>query len=85
MFNCFEGRVVCGDDVRIAKGRGKPCPDIFLLAARELLGLPVGTVEVDEAGESEKEVRGKGIVFEDAIPGVQAGKRAGMNGESHKF
>ena len=32
-------------------------------------------VEFDEDGE-----RAKGMVFEDAIPGVEAGKRAGMKG-----
>ncbi|KAH8118954.1 HAD-like protein [Phellopilus nigrolimitatus] len=79
LFGCFEGKVVCGDDDRIDKSRGKPCPDIFLVAARELLGLPVGTAEVEKAGVEERLIRARGLVFEDAIPGVQAGKRAGMH------
>ena len=78
LFDCFDGRIVCGDNVKI-QGRGKPAPDIFLLAARDLLGIPVG---IEEEGDSKEwEWRKKGLVFEDAIPGVQAGKRAGMNGK----
>ncbi|EJD02672.1 HAD-like protein [Fomitiporia mediterranea MF3/22] len=79
LFGLFGERVICGDDVRIPKGRGKPCPDIFLLAAQEFLGLPVGDAEIEEATEDEKSVRSRMLVFEDAIPGVQAAKRAGMN------
>ncbi|KLO20488.1 HAD-like protein [Schizopora paradoxa] len=63
---------------RIKKGRGKPCPDIFLIAAHELLGRPVGLDEDDATEEAQGE-RAKGLVFEDAIPGVEAGKRAGMS------
>ena len=82
LFGCFGNRVVCGDDAVIPKGRGKPNPDIFLIAARELLGLPVGTAEVEEATEEEKAIRSRVLVFEDAVPGIQAAKRAGMNGTS---
>jgi len=78
----FEGRIVCADDERLGRGRGKPCPDVFLLAAG-VLGRKVGGQELDigEASltEEEKAERAKGLVFEDAIPGVQSGKRAGMN------
>ena len=77
-FGCFEGKVVCGDDDQ-GKIRGKPEPDIFLLAARKQLGRNVG--EGVECSETEREERRKGLVFEDAIPGMQAGKRAGMSGE----
>jgi len=76
VFGCFEGKVVCGDD-NPGKMRGKPEPDIFLLAARGQLGRKVG--EGIECSEAENEEREKGLVFEDAIPGVQAGKRAGMS------
>lgn len=41
VFDCFEGKVVCGDDTRFGM-RGKPAPDIFLVAAREMLGRDVG-------------------------------------------
>jgi pseudouridine-5'-monophosphatase len=78
VFGCFEGKIVCGDDFP-GKMKGKPEPDIFLVAAREQLGRKVG--EGTECSEDEKEVRGKGLVFEDAIPGMQAGKRAGMSGK----
>jgi len=79
LFECFEGRVVCGDDGLFDKSRGKPCPDIFLTAASKLLCKKVGLSEVDEASPEEKKERMKGLVFEDAIPGVEAAKRAGMN------
>jgi len=76
VFGCFEEKVVCGDD---DQGRimGKPEPDIFLVAAREKLRRKVGSGT--ECSDKENEERGKGLVFEDAIPGMQAGKRAGMS------
>ena len=70
----------------IRKGRGKPHPDIFLVAAKECLGRNVGGVSTDVSTDLEEEwilERKRGLVFEDAIPGVIAGKRAGMNGEEH--
>ncbi|KAF7979081.1 hypothetical protein HWV62_43585 [Athelia sp. TMB] len=76
VFDCFEGRVICGDDA-IAGMRGKPEPDIFLLAAKNLLDRNVGSPE--ECGEAEKLERSRGLVFEDALFGMQAGKRAGMS------
>jgi pseudouridine-5'-monophosphatase len=82
VFGCFEDRVVCGDDDQ-GKIKGKPPPDILLVAAREKLGRKVG--EGTELSREEEEERAKGLVFEDAIPGMQAGKRAGMSGECNIF
>ncbi|TVY53870.1 Uncharacterized protein LSUE1_G008745, partial [Lachnellula suecica] len=43
-----QGRRVLGDDVRIGQGRGKPAPDIYLLALETVNG---------SLGEGEKEIR----------------------------
>jgi pseudouridine 5'-phosphatase len=82
LFGSFDGKVVCADDGLIPKGRGKPCPDVFLVTARTCLGRDVGEKEDDDVEVTERQrlERKKGLVFEDAIPGMQAGKRAGMNG-----
>ena len=54
---------------------------MFLAAARKL-GRAVGSIdeEGDVVGEKEREERARGLVFEDAFPGVMGGKRAGMSG-----
>jgi len=80
VFDCFEGKVVCSDDPREGM-RGKPNPDIFLAAAKEMLGREVGPLKGEQdvqLTEEQKKERSKGLVFEDALPGLQAGKRAGM-------
>lgn len=78
LFACFEGRIVCGDDTQYNM-QGKPAPDIFLVTATTFLGRNVGGLNVVPADDNIEE-RKKGLVFEDSIPGVQAGKRAGMLG-----
>ena len=80
LFKCFEGKVVCGDDVKYDM-KGKPAPDIFITTAREMLNRDVGHPQVSET-DIHIEERRKGLVFEDALPGMQAGKRAGMSGMS---
>ncbi|THG95977.1 hypothetical protein EW026_g5769 [Hermanssonia centrifuga] len=81
LFGKFEGKVVCADDGLVRPGRGKPHPDIFLVTAKEKLGRDVGEGQESEGRvtERQREERVKGLVFEDAIPGMQAGKRAGAN------
>ncbi|ESZ98821.1 hypothetical protein SBOR_0790 [Sclerotinia borealis F-4128] len=65
-----EGRRVLGDDARVKKGRGKPAPDIYLLALR---------LVNESLGEDEKPITPEEcLVFEDSVPGVEAGRRAGM-------
>lgn len=65
-----ERRRVLGDDVRIPKGRGKPAPDIYLLAL-EMVNATLAEGEKKIAPE-------ECLVFEDSVPGVEAGRRAGM-------
>ena len=75
IFDVFGDRVICGDDDIV--GRGKPTPDIFLIAAKHGLGIRNPGAEFDDrlAGHE-----GDVLVFEDAVPGVQAGLAAGMKG-----
>jgi pseudouridine-5'-monophosphatase len=62
---------VLGDDTRIPPGRGKPAPDIYLLALK--------TINDRLAAEGEAQVYPEEcLVFEDSVPGVEAGRRAGM-------
>lgn len=62
---------VLGDDVRIPKGRGKPAPDIYLLA--------LSTLNATLRAKGEPEIQpDECLVFEDSVPGVEAGRRAGM-------
>ncbi|KAL4400667.1 phosphatase [Malassezia pachydermatis] len=86
LFKCFGDRVVCGDDKVV--GRGKPNPDIFLIAAKYGLGLQHtkdGETFVqgirDPGAEFDgvlKGTEGEVLVFEDGLPGVEAGLAAGM-------
>lgn len=62
---------VLGDDVRIPAGRGKPAPDIYLLA--------LSTLNETLRAKGEKEIKPEEcLVFEDSVPGVESGRRAGM-------
>lgn len=72
VFSAFpKSQQVLGDDPRIGAGRGKPLPDIYLLALE--------TINSSLREKGEKEIRPEEcLVFEDAVPGVEAGRRAGM-------
>ncbi|CAG8468403.1 46349_t:CDS:2 [Gigaspora margarita] len=59
-FSMFDG-IVCGNDPEVKCG--KPAPDIFLVASKE-----IGSPPVEQC-----------LVFEDAINGIKAAKNAGMN------
>ncbi|KAL7629762.1 hypothetical protein AAE478_001285 [Parahypoxylon ruwenzoriense] len=71
LFSVFEShRRVLGDDKRIQAGRGKPLPDIYLLALKTIN---------ESLEEGEKPITPEEcLVFEDSVPGVEAGRRAGM-------
>ncbi|PBP20608.1 haloacid dehalogenase-like hydrolase [Diplocarpon rosae] len=63
-------RRVLGDDRRIGPGRGKPSPDIYILALADVNAT---------LNEHEEKIRpDECLVFEDSVPGVEAGRRAGM-------
>lgn len=71
LFNVFDDdKKILGDDPRIGKGKGKPQPDIYLLALKAVN---------DSLPQDEKPIEPEEcLVFEDGIPGVVAGRRAGM-------
>ncbi|VUC27771.1 unnamed protein product [Clonostachys rosea] len=71
LFSVFpHNRRILGDDSRLKPGRGKPLPDIFLLAL-ECINNSLAPGETPIRPE-------ECLVFEDSVPGVEAGRRAGM-------
>jgi pseudouridine-5'-monophosphatase len=66
-FKFFGEHIVTGDDARIPNGRGKPFPDIWLTALKSL------NSKLDSVDIQPHEC----LVFEDALPGIIAGKAAG--------
>ncbi|KAL1837708.1 hypothetical protein VTJ49DRAFT_3505 [Mycothermus thermophilus] len=64
---------VLGDDPRVKPGRGKPAPDIYLLALET-----INAVLREEGTDEPPITPAECLVFEDSVPGVEAGRRAGM-------
>ncbi|KAL9051804.1 MAG: hypothetical protein Q9162_005798 [Coniocarpon cinnabarinum] len=62
---------ILGDDERVPKGRGKPAPDIYLLALKTL------NQSREDRGEKGDIKPSECLVFEDSVPGVESGRRAG--------
>ncbi|KAK9368717.1 HAD-like domain-containing protein [Lipomyces kononenkoae] len=70
MFGLFsEANTVLGDDARIPKGKGKPEPDIWLVA--------LATLNANLPDHMEPIKPQECLVFEDGIPGVMGAKKAG--------
>lgn len=62
---------ILGDDPRVPKGRGKPAPDMYLIALQSL--------NSTMASPDKKPILPREcLVFEDSVIGVEAGRRAGM-------
>ncbi|KAI9872854.1 MAG: hypothetical protein M1830_001120 [Pleopsidium flavum] len=73
IFTVFsDERRVLGDDPRIPEGKGKPAPDIYLLALKTI------NDGIRREGEEKEIVPEECLVFEDSVPGIEAGRRAGM-------
>jgi pseudouridine-5'-monophosphatase len=76
-FGLFRA-VVLGDDPRIA--RGKPAPDIFLLAAQELGADPADCVVLEDAPSGVAAARAAGMqVVAVPYPGMDVAKLAGAD------
>ena len=73
IFSCFpEEQIVRGDDPRIPRGKGKPAPDIYLLALETI------NEKLRRAAKESEIMPEECLVFEDSVSGVEAGRRAGM-------
>lgn len=68
--NFDDNRRILWTDPRLEKARGKPAPDIFLLALQSIND----SLDEGEAPIAPEEC----LVFEDSVPGVEAGRRAKM-------
>ncbi|CDO57921.1 similar to Saccharomyces cerevisiae YKL033W-A Putative protein of unknown function [Geotrichum candidum] len=75
-FELFGDHIVVGDDPRIPAGRGKPHPDIWLVALESLNAEHRAAAAA--AGRTFTDIKPEEcLVFEDGLPGVTAGKAAG--------
>ncbi|KAI4844467.1 putative HAD superfamily hydrolase [Aureobasidium sp. EXF-8846] len=73
MFDVFEQQHrILGDDPRIPSGKGKPAPDIYLLALETI------NARIRKQGKEKEITPAECLVFEDSVPGVESGRRAGM-------
>lgn len=71
-FDLFGDHIVVGDDSRIPAGRGKPHPDIWLVALESL--------NTERRKKGLEDIKPEEcLVFEDGVPGVTAGKAAGAH------
>ncbi|KAL7954779.1 HAD-like protein [Trichoderma compactum] len=61
---------ILGDDARVPKGRGKPAPDMYLIALQAL--------NTATSSDAKPILPSECLVFEDSVIGVEAGRRAGM-------
>jgi pseudouridine-5'-monophosphatase len=65
-----DDRLILGDDPRVQYGRGKLASDIYLLALQ--------TINSSLHGSGTEITPEVSLVFKDSVPGVEAGRRAGM-------
>ena len=73
VFSYFTpSRRILGDDPRIRPGKGKPAPDIYLLALEAI------NREIRAEGKEMEISPDECLVFEDSVTGVEAGRKAGM-------
>ncbi|KAH8810883.1 HAD-like domain-containing protein [Xylogone sp. PMI_703] len=71
LLNFFHpSRRILGDDPRVRQGRGKPAPDVYLVALEAL--------NSTATSEGNPIMPNECLVFEDSVIGVEAGRRAGM-------
>jgi pseudouridine-5'-monophosphatase len=65
-----KDRLILGDHSALRHGRAKPAPDIYLLALQMINSSLQGSTKEISPNEC--------LVLEDSLPGVEAGRRAGM-------
>lgn len=73
VFDVFDQQHrILGDDERIPVGKGKPAPQIYLVALETI------NARIRKEGKEPEIKPEECLVFEDSVPGVESGRRAGM-------